>query len=124
MEKTTQRRRIKRASDKTLKLAPHEVLLIWRKRMGWNQAQAAKECRCSLFQFKLAEYGKPIEGFKYPLKVLHLSPFEKCLIYRKRAKLKQSEVAKKLGIGREWLRQQESGRIPCHKLLAWWEFRG
>jgi predicted XRE-type DNA-binding protein len=115
------RSRASRISDKQLKLFPHETLLIWRKRHELNQSQAAKEFRCSLFQFKLAEYGKPMEGFFYPREILKLAPHEKCLIYRKRAKLKQSEVAKKLGICRDWLRQQESGKIPCDKLLAHWE---
>lgn len=124
MEKTANRSRTKKSSNKNMNLTSHETLLIWRKRLGWNQTQAAKECRCSIFQYKLAEYGKPIEGFTYPLKTLHLEPHEKCLIYRKRAKLKQSEVADKLGICRNWMRQQESGKIDAARLLSWWEAGG
>jgi hypothetical protein len=101
-------------------LTPGEQLLIWRRRMGWNQSLAAAHYGVSLFNYKLAEYDKPRE-FKYKKYNFTLRPYEKCLIYRKRSGKKQKEVAKEFGIGRYWLRLQEIGEVKCVKLLDWWE---
>lgn len=117
MENKTKRPRITGTINE---LTKGEQLLIWRRRCGWNQSQAAKHYGISIFSYKLAEYSR-LENFKYPQYKTELQPWEKCLIYRKRAGFKQSEIAKKLGICRGWLRLQEVGEIDCSRLLSWWE---
>lgn len=112
----TKRRRIKK-----LALTPGENLLLWRRRLNWNQSTAAKYFNCSLFTYKMAEYDKA-KNFKYGKANLdELHPWERCLIYRKRSRLSQPTIAKKIGIGRYWLRLQEKGTVPCARLLEFWE---
>lgn len=103
------------------RLTPGELLLIWRRRTGWNQLEAAQYYKVSIFHYKLAEYDKA-KDFPYNKKIqITLRPYEKCLLYRKRSKKSQSEIASLLNIGRYWLRLQETGKIPCTKLLEFWE---
>lgn len=90
--------------------------------MGWNQTQAANYFKVSLFKFKLAEYDKAPD-FKYKKLKFTLRPEEKCLLYRKRSKKSQSQIAKELDIGRYWLRLQETGIVSPEKLLQYWEKR-
>lgn len=114
-----ERLRIKRNFNE--KLTPGETLLIWRRRMEWTQAEAANYYGVSIFRLKLAEYDKAKDfPYKNNLKIT-LRPNEKCLLYRKRAKLTQPQVATEFGIGRYWLRLQETGKVPCARLLSWWE---
>lgn len=121
MANKVNRSRIKRSPNKIIKLSQGESLLIWRRREGWNQGKAAKYYNVSLFSYKLAEYSQS-PNFKYKKVSLgELSAPEKCLIYRKRSKKTQKQVAKELGICRYWLRLQEQGVQPCNKLLAHWE---
>lgn len=109
------------ARDTDKQLSNGEKLLIWRRRMGWNQAEASCYFNCSIFRYKLAEYDQA-KDFKYNDKLkITLKPFEKCLIYRKRSGKTQIEIARKLDMGRFWLRLQETGEVPCDKLLSYWE---
>lgn len=123
MGQETKRRRVTNNFDE--RLSPGEALLLWRRRQGWNQAKAAKHFKVSLFTLKLAEYDR-MPYFKYDLEQqsIKLNPNERCLIYRKRAKKTQVQVAKEIGCGREWLRLQEKGRVPCDSLLKYWERSG
>lgn len=108
------------AGNLDLKLTPGEKLLIWRRRMEWNQAEAAGHYRVSIFSYVLAEYDKKPD-FKYKKNVvLTLRDNEKCLILRRRSGKTQSELATELDICRNWLRMQEMGTVPCEKLLQFW----
>jgi hypothetical protein len=92
--------------------------------MGWDQVTAANFYNVSYFNYKLAEYDRA-EKFEYkPIKLVGLGPNDICILYRKRAKKTQFQVAQEMGIGREWVRLQELGKVPCTKLLAWWESGG
>ncbi len=120
MDKKAKRQRTSGNFDE--RLSPGESLLIWRRRKGWNQGEAARYYKVSLALYKSAEYDM-LESFKVKHKVLHLSLTdpEKCLLYRRRDGRTQLEVAKALGIGREWMRLQELGKVPCGKLLRYWQ---
>lgn len=126
MAKKASGSRAKGNIDKTVKLSQGEALLIWRRRKGWNQGKAAKYYKLSLFNYKLAEYGL-LRGFCFD-EVLNniglLHSHEECLIYRKRSKKTQKQVAHELGVCRYWLRLQEKGVQSCDKLLAHWERSG
>lgn len=91
--------------------------------MGWNQLEAADHHNVSLFKYKLAEYDKT-KDFLYKQLKFNLEPYEKCLLFRKRSGKTQSEVSTAMGCGRFWLRLQETGKVPCDKLLDFWETGG
>ena len=124
MEAKNKWKRTKKNSP-TIKLEPFENLLIWRRRIGWRQLQAAKYFKISLYDYKMTEYGKlSIDKLKNigPADLSwELTDNERCLIYRKRKNKTQLEVAKDIGICRSWLRSQESGVVPCTQLLKHWE---
>ena len=46
---------------------------------------------------------------------------EKCVIYRRRSKMTQDQVAKELGVSRGWVNSMERGRVPCDTLVWYWE---
>lgn len=123
MENTAKRSRTTRIINKVLKLTSGEKLLLWRRRIGWNQKQAAKYYAVSVYNYKLAEYDK-LKHFPYKISDFKLLPplhdYEKCLIHRKRSGLTQPAAAKQIGYGRYWLRLQETGKVSCEKLLVWW----
>lgn len=122
MDTKTKQRRVTRNFDE--RLSPGEALLVWRRRMGWNQIEAAEHFGVSLFKYKLAEYDKA-EDFPYRSNLkITLKPHEKCLLYRKRSGKTQPEAAHDFGMGRFWLRLQEKGEIACDRLLAHWERTG
>lgn len=117
-------KRLRVAANFDGSLSPGETLLLWRRRMGWNQLEAATHFKVSIFTLKLAEYDKA-RNFKYRKNIkIALRDYEKCLIHRKRSGLTQEEVAKQVGVGRYWLRLQEKGDVPCKKLLEFWEGKG
>lgn len=124
MGSKVKRPRTERNSHKELALSPGEKLLIWRRRMDWNQAEAAGHFNVSIFAYVLAEYDKK-EDFKYKKNIqITLRDNEKCLIYRRRSKKTQSQVAKEAGICRNWLRMQEMGKVPCENLVRFWNKYG
>lgn len=121
MATKTKRCRTKRINNKKLVPTPGELLLVWRRRLKWNQTQAAKYYKVSIFNYKLAEYDK-LKNFKYEeFKFWPLHDYEKCVIYRKRSGKTQIELGRELGVGRYWIRLQELGSVPCRKLIAYWE---
>lgn len=101
-------------------LSPGEKLLIWRKRMGYSQMEAASYFDVFYFVYKMAEYGVA-KDFPYKKIKITLRPHEKCLILRKRMGKTQREIAEDFGICREWMIQQERGEVDCTKLLEWLE---
>ena len=119
MENKTKQQRTERDISETL--TNGEILMLWRRRRGWNQIDSANYHGVSIFKLKLAEYDKS-KDFKYRnFKLGQLSPHEKCLIYRKRNGITQTQLCQILECSREWLRLQESGIVSCSKLLAFWE---
>lgn len=118
------RPRIARNTDKiVLNLA--EKLLLWRRRVGINQAEAGKYFGISSFMYHKIEYGKHeipeiIKESLSKIRIQLTSP-ERCFIYRKRCHKKQREIAKEMGCSRLWLRMMETGKAPCDELLGYWE---
>lgn len=107
------------------RLSPGETLLIWRRRMGWTQIMAANSFGVSIFKQKLAEYDAPSAvDFPYKRLKFKLTAYEKCLLYRKRAKRTQSSVAQALGVSRNWLRMMETGEVDASPLLKYWNGTG
>lgn len=51
-----------------------------------------------------------------------LRDHEKLLLARRRAEMKQDEVAKEIGVSRYWLNQMEMGKFPlAEKFVTFWE---
>lgn len=121
MEKKTQSKRITELDSTEIILAPHEALVLWRRRKHWNQSIAASYYKVPVFVYKMTEYGKQV-GFKLPKnKLKKIEDNEKCFIYRRRCGNTQEEIAKLVGCGKYWIQLQELGKVPCHKLLKFWE---
>lgn len=120
MAKKTGRLRVKRVADEIV-LTPAERVLLWRRRKGWNQQQAAKHWGVSFHTYKLIEYGE-IESKTMGLsRHDSMSPHERCFIYRKRCDKTQEEVALELKVCRYWLRKMENGHADPTALLSYWE---
>lgn len=117
MENKIKRQRIKSSIEE---LTQGEKLVLWRRRKNWDQVKAAKYYKVSYFRYKLCEYDRASIDVSH-IDLGSLQDHEKCLIYRKRSGKIQTQIAKEFGIGREWLRMQEQGTVPCSKLLTWWE---
>jgi DNA-binding XRE family transcriptional regulator len=102
-----------------LRLTKGEVLAINRRRAKQNQTQAANSLGLSLHDYKLMEYdiGENFPVIKIPRKIF---PHEECYIYRRRADESQKKIAKAIGVSRYWFMLQETGKIPCDKLLKYW----
>ena len=47
--------------------------------------------------------------------------YQRCVIYRRRSKMTQDQVAKELGVSRGWVNSMERGRAPCETLVWYWE---
>lgn len=100
-------------------LTPGETLLVLRRRMQFNQHEAAaafgvSHARYSLWERDLAE---PTARLDFDL----LMPHERCMLYRRRAGYTQARVAQELGRCRWWVNQMEQGYVPCDELIDYWE---
>lgn len=128
MDKKIKRSGIKKSSNKLI-LSFGESLLIYRKSHDLNQLDMAKKLDTTLHYYKLLEYDKASIAFSIPKNSKYvryvisreLEQHEKCLIFRKRAHKTQSEVAREVGISRQWLRKLETGEVSCERLLRFWE---
>jgi len=96
-----------------------ERVLLWRRREGLNQTEAAAWHNVSYTTLSKIERGKVEPSWSpHPLR---LRGYEKCLLYRRRCNKTQAEVAADLGCCRYWVHQMEQGEVPCDILLWYWE---
>lgn len=99
-------------------LTKGESLLIWRRRLGFNQIQAAGECNVQPDHYRDWEMDKREDA---PRRLLgQLKPHELCLILRRRAGKTQREIASALGCSRLWLIHIENGNAPVERLCDYW----
>lgn len=101
-----------------------ESLLLFRREKGFNQARMAKLLKTTIDLYKVLEYGiahgtnEQIEKFQL---TRELHPNEKCLLYRKRDGKSQRDLVEQVGFSRYWIGLMERGKVPCSKLLEYWE---
>ena len=100
------------------RLSNCEQLLIDRRRRGETQPQAAKRLGTTPFMYGKWERAV-VNGPS--VKVGMLKPYERCLLYRRRAEKTQAEVAEHLERCRWWVNQMERGEVSCDTLLWYWE---
>lgn len=102
-----------------LDLSNQERLLIKRRRLGMRQKDAAKYYDVPVLVYYAWEKGTL--DIMPNVRVGLLKDHERCLIYRKRSGLEQKDIAKALGLSRYWVVLMENGKVPCRKLLKYWE---
>ena len=99
-------------------LTSGETHLIWRRREGLNQSQAAEELGWSVKKYKQAERDVRDEE---PRDIREVHHHERALVYRRRASQTQREVAAALGVSRLWVNRMERGLADCSPLIEYWE---
>lgn len=120
---------------KDLKIS--EKLYLLRKRRGEDQTNASKRYGLSYLEYSMWENG----GYDYAtqeitdklfgkfevdigktLSVYNITDKERCVIYRRRAKITQQKIANDLGLSRSWVNAMEVGYAKSvKKLLDYWE---
>lgn len=96
-----------------------EKLILWRRRNGLNQTQAARKLKTSLNQLALWEAGKE-KAPKAPEPISRLESGEQCFILRRRSGKQQKDIAKSLGVCRYWLMRMEQGLANADSLVKYW----
>lgn len=96
-----------------------ESLIIWRRRKGFNQVQAAAEFEVHPDRYRDWEADKRLEH--QPRQHLGpLKPHEVCYLLRRRENKTQREVAQAIGLTRLWLIKMELGEANPERLLEYW----
>jgi transcriptional regulator with XRE-family HTH domain len=106
-----------------MQLTEGESLLICRRRERLSQKQAAIVLMLDRYRYGKFERGQICFDLKELAQPENIKDHERCLVFRKRAGLTQSEVASSLGQSRYWINQKEMGRVDCTDLLEFWEQR-
>lgn len=99
-------------------LSKGESLLIWRRRQGLNQIEAAAEYKVHPDHYRDWEMDKREDVQRRQLG--QLRPHEICFVLRRRAGKTQREVAAALGCSRLWLIHIENGSAPVERLCDFW----
>ena len=101
------------------RLTKGQRLRIIRLRNEETQVQAAERMGVTRKRYKNWEddvYNKLCPT----LSVGKLTPNERCLLLRREAGMRQDEFAKVLGLSRGYVNQMELGRLPCRRLMEYW----
>lgn len=100
-------------------LTPCEIRTLFRRRSGWSQRKMAASMNIPRHL-----YGE-VERDKAETSVIQLEgglkSSEKCYIYRRRAELKQTDIAQNLRVSVVWVNRMERGLVDCVRLLEYWE---
>lgn len=102
------------------KLKFHEKLLIWRRRQGMDQIEAAHLYDLPVKEYRNWEKGRRPDWKDSTIHVRELTIKEECLILRRRSGILQRELAKKLGCHRVWINEMEKGRADATPLREFW----
>lgn len=105
------------------RLEPREAFTIWRRRNELTQAEAARQFGVSMRRMVGWENGSRDDGLPdLRKKILPLANYEVCFLYRRRAKMLVSELARELRVTPYWVTQLERGRATgIDALLEFWE---
>lgn len=95
-----------------------ERLLIDRRRRSEDQSEAAKQHGVTRTVYGTWERDV-VAG--PAVKIGALEPYERCLLYRRRAGSTQEIVATGLERCRWWINKMESGEVDCTELMCYWE---
>lgn len=95
-----------------------ESLILWRRRNGYTQQQAAAEYCVSLDRYREWESGNPSNSPRQHLGLLR--PHEVCYLLRRRSGKLQREIAAEIGLTRLWVIKMEAGTAPIERLREYW----
>ncbi|MFA5510820.1 MAG: helix-turn-helix transcriptional regulator [Candidatus Kapaibacterium sp.] len=96
-----------------------ESLLLWRRRKGLNQVQAASEYNVHPDRYREWEADRRTED--QPRQHLgELKPHELCVLARRRAGQTQRQVAAAIGLTRLWVTKIENGEASPDRLQEYW----
>ncbi len=96
-----------------------EILLLYRRRKGLNQIDAAKEYGVHPDHYRDWEADRRLDD--QPQQHLgQLSHNEICYLLRRRSGKTQREVAAAIGCTRLWLIRMEKGKAPIDRLRQYW----
>lgn len=95
-----------------------ESLVIWRRRNGLSQKQAAQVCGVSPDRYREWESGNVASPKRYHAG--QLTPQEMCILLRRRKGWTQEELARRMGCTRTWIQNMETGKAPADRLRTYW----
>lgn len=98
-----------------------ERFLLARRRMGWNQENAASRLGLSTRDYARLERGELSRPRLRAPRLGRVRRHERCLLLRRRARVSQAEVAREIGRSRWWVNQMERGQAPVDDLVWYWE---
>lgn len=100
-------------------LTSGERLFLARRRRNERQREAARRHGVSYYRYRAWE----CDGSNgAPLAPLHsVRPHEACLILRRRFGLTLDQLAEHVEVTPTWLCQMEQGKVPCTRLIEYWE---
>jgi transcriptional regulator with XRE-family HTH domain len=101
-------------------LTDGERLLLYRRRRGWTQLEAAKSYGVGVTLYKSWETAEV--RYKPPprAQLNHVRAREVCFILRRRLGITQKELAARMGICRYWLYSMEQGDVSAKQLIEYW----
>lgn len=102
---------------KDFEITNGERWMLFRRRLNESQVQAADRLGMSLRSYTLLENGSL--DAKPPI-LKNIQKNEIAWLYRKRAKMKQYEVAAEISLCREMVHQMEFGVIEGDRLFEYW----
>lgn len=103
-----------------LEISLAESLLLWRRRVGRNQVEAAAYFGATVDHYRSWEAGEhPSKPPRLALGALR--PYETCYLLRRRRGVTQESLAKAIGCTRLWVIRMEDGSAPCNRLVAYWK---
>lgn len=101
----------------TPQLTPSERLLVYRRRCGHTQTQAAQERGFTEWHYRMMEAGNRTCPSVY---IGKMKLYESAVILRRRLKIKRTTLAKMIGISCWWLTQMERGQVNPKRLIEFW----
>lgn len=103
----------------TPQLTPSERLLVYRRRRGLTQTQAAEVWGATEWHYRMMEAGnRPAACPK--VYIGKLKPYESAFLSRRRLRIKRTTLAVMIGISCWWLTQMERGRVNPKRLIEFW----
>lgn len=100
-----------------------ERLFLWRHRRRLRREEAAAENGVELRTYAAWEDGQIVpDSFAAPvlLGVRHIEPREHYLLLRRRARMSLSDVARAMGVGKQYVSKMERGVKALEPLRRFW----
>lgn len=103
----------------TSDLTPGERFLILRRRNGLSQPVAAKSYGLSAWDYRMVEADRVRSDLPRPA-LGKIAAHERCVILRRRAGMKRTQLAALVGCSNWWLTQMERGVQPPDRIVEYW----